>query len=115
MSLILHITPRDAWERAIEQGRYIADSLRAVGFIHFSTPAQVVDVANVWFPGQYGLVLLCVDSSRLEAQLRYELVDGAERPHLYGPLNLDAVMSVLSFDPDATGQFSLPDEVSRLA
>jgi uncharacterized protein (DUF952 family) len=114
MALILHITPRAGWKDAIDKGSYVGDSLRTEGFIHFSTPAQVVGVANVWFPGQHGLVLVCVDSARLASELRYELVDGAERPHLYGPLNLDAVIAVLPFEPDATGTFSLPDEVSRL-
>jgi uncharacterized protein (DUF952 family) len=35
---------------------------------------------------------------------------GDERfPHIYGPLNLDAVTQVLPFEPSDDGLFSLPE------
>jgi uncharacterized protein (DUF952 family) len=114
--LILHITTRPAWDAARAAGRYEAPSLAAEGFIHLSSPDQVVRVADARYSGASDLVLLCVDAGRLAAPLRDETSDaGAETfPHLYGPLNLDAVVAVVPF-PEAGDGFGLPDEVRKIA
>ena len=55
----------------------------------------MVRVANARFAGAGDLVLLCVAVDRLSAPLRYEPGDpGSDElfPHLYGPLNTDAVL-----------------------
>ena len=44
MSIIFHITTREAWERAQPTGTYRPEAFAADGFIHCSTPAQVVRV-----------------------------------------------------------------------
>ena len=96
---ILHITTRAAWEAARASGRYAPPSLAAEGFIHFSDATQVARVAAARFAGVPDLVLLRVPVDRLDAPLRYETSDaGAERfPHLYGPLDVDAVVRVVPF------------------
>ena len=105
-------TTRDAWNAAQQAGEYRHPSLDRQGFIHFSepTPEQLLSVANALFLGQTGLVLLVVDSARLRVPLIYEEYEPGSPhfPHLYGPLQLDAVTEVLDFVPDATGRFSLP-------
>lgn len=116
--MILHITSKQDWSDAQAKGEYSAPSLAAEGFIHFSTEKQAVNVANAFYRGRTDLVLLLVDESRLKPELKWEAPAGppAENisqsdlfPHLYGPLNLDAVASVLEFQPDpATGNFTLP-------
>ena len=80
------------WEAAEAAGRFegSADDRRD-GFIHFSDGEQVTGTAAKYFAGQSGLVLLTVDPGRL-ADLRWEKSRGdALFPHLYGPLELDAV------------------------
>jgi uncharacterized protein (DUF952 family) len=44
-------------------------------------------------------VLLVIDAGKLTAPLRYEAVPGepAPYPHIYGPLNPDAVVEVRPF------------------
>jgi uncharacterized protein (DUF952 family) len=122
MTTILHITSRGAWEEARSIGLYAPDSLRAEGFIHFSTPAQVTRVANAFYRGQRDLVLLVIDSERLTSPLKWEAPvhpagadvppDFSEQfPHLYGPLNVDAVARALDFAPNADGDFVLPDDL----
>ncbi len=107
MTLILHITPRKQWQDALESGMYVTRSLATEGFIHCSLPRQVVFVANSRFQGETSLVLLCIDSGRVASDIRYEgEID--EFPHLYGPLNIDAVTAVLDFPPGPDGRFSLP-------
>ncbi len=109
MEPIFHITTAAAWEAARAAGAYAADSLATEGFIHLSTRAQVLMVADNLFRGETGLVLLAVDPARLEAELRYdEVAPGQRFPHLYGPLNLDAVVAVHPFPPEPDGSFRLP-------
>lgn len=111
---ILHITSRAAWLAARAAGAYTADSLAAAGFIHCSRPSQVLRVANNLFRDQTDLVLLVIDPDRLTSVLRWEpATDGVADifPHVYGPLNLEAVVGVLPFEQDAAG-FHLPSELS---
>lgn len=108
--MILHITRRSDWEAAQAMGDYRLDSLDTEGFIHCSTPEQVLGPANELYRGQPELVLLVIDPSRLEARLVYEdlYASGIAFPHIYGPLNLDAVVKVVPFPPGSDGSFELP-------
>lgn len=105
---LLHITQRSAWDAAQHAGEYRAPSLDSEGFIHCSTPAQVLGPANMLYRGQSDLVLLVLDPAQLQASLRYEPVGSDLFPHLYGPLNLNAVTNVVPFPPQPDGTFVLP-------
>jgi uncharacterized protein (DUF952 family) len=110
MDQIAHICSEDDWQAAQELGEYRADSLESEGFIHFSKPGQAVDTANRYYTGRTDLMLLWVDPAKLTAELRWETSHGDVYPHLYGPLNLDAVSRASAFHPDAGGDFrSLPE------
>lgn len=112
MSLILHITPRSHWQQAQQLGYYQAASLATEGFIHCSDPHQVVGAANRFYRGEPDLVLLCINPASLQSELRYdELATGECFPHLYGPLNLDAVVQVIDFPPNEVGEFELPKAI----
>ena len=110
MSLIVHITTQAAWQEAQSSGVYVGDTLATDGFIHCSTPAQVIQVANERFRGQPGLVLLCMVEERLSSELRYEdcYASGEAFPHIYGPLPVTEVTRVVDFPPEPDGDFSLP-------
>ncbi len=88
---ILHVTSRAAWRRALREGSYRADTLRVQGFIRASRPDQVVAVANALFRGWRDLVLLVIDSDRVRAEICYEGTCDVLYPHVYGPLNLEAM------------------------
>jgi len=103
--MIVHLCPLTDWRAAQERGDYRAASLEQAGFIHFSRPEQMLQVANYFYQGMTDLVLLWVEPDKLEAELRWEDVEGSTFPHLYGALNLDAVMAVTDFPPDADGVF----------
>lgn len=111
--MILHIAERGDWESAQRGGEYRPARFADDGFIHCSTPEQVLSVANAFYSGRGGLVMLVIDERRLQAGLRWEPPAEAPTsavlfPHIYGPLNLDAVVRVLAFEPNAEGEFSLP-------
>jgi len=121
MAILLHITYQNEWTLALENSQYVAPSLETEGFIHCSTFAQVVKTANLFFNGQDGLVILAIDEERLTAPVRYEnptyLDDpnaGQEFPHIYGPINTDAVVHVVELAAGRDGQFSLPSELEAL-
>ena len=94
--MIYHITTQSAWRAAQEKGQYEDPSLYAEGFIHLSRESQVAGVLERYYSDQTGLVKLVVDTEKLVHPLRYELAPSVneEFPHLYGPLNLDAVVEV---------------------
>lgn len=65
-SNILHIATNTEWEKAQQDGAYTAPSLQSEGSIHCSTLTQTVDTANIFFKGQEGLILLCIDENKLD-------------------------------------------------
>jgi len=91
---ILHITTDAGWAAARSAGQLTTPSLADEGFIHCSTFAQLEATANRIFRGTGDLLLLEVDVSALTAPLKWERATdvGEEFPHIYGPLNLDAVV-----------------------
>jgi len=114
--MIVHIVRRSEWMLALGRRTYAPDSLRSEGFIHCSTLAQVIDTANRFYRGQQDLVVLCIEESRLTAELKYEAPamprDEAAHelfPHLYGELNVEAVERVVELPCEADGTFQLPD------
>ena len=105
--VIFHATTRAEWHAAQNAGTYTADSLATEGFIHCSERRQVIWVANTRFRGRLDLVLLHIDVAKLRSKVVYENLEGGTEmfPHVYGPLNLDAVLTVVPFLPAADGTF----------
>jgi uncharacterized protein (DUF952 family) len=110
MATIFHITKRAEWERAEREGIYRAQTLASEGFIHCSRGDQVVRVADNLFRGRVGLVLLEIDTRRVGAEIRYENCEGGQEdfPHIYGDLDVSAVVRVSAFEPGADGSFTMP-------
>ncbi len=108
---ILHVTTPEAWRRGAETPYYEAESLATEGFIHNCRPAQLRGVLGRHFAGHRALVLLVVDSGRLTSEVREEESHGEAFPHVYGPIDRAAVVSVLPIETDSTGRFTLPDGV----
>lgn len=98
MNVILHITQRQQWDEAKPTQAYRSDTLEPEGFIHCSTPLQLIKVANTFFANQKGLVLLCIDCDRVKHEIKYEGLETQELfPHIYGALNVDAVFKIQGF------------------
>jgi uncharacterized protein (DUF952 family) len=116
MATIYHITSREAWQAAQAAGRYEPGSLAEDGFIHAGYRAQLLDVANILYRGEPGLVVLCIDPGRAAPPLREDLVEFPEgrieaHPHFYGPLNPDSVFQVVALPPEPDGSFRLPPDL----
>ena len=117
MTFIYHIAAAADWEQAQRDGQYTTSTrgltLAEQGYIHASTAGQVALVANAFYRGVPDLVLLVIDPERVGPEIRYEPVPGQDQPypHIYGPLNTDAVVAVLPFPaaPEASSEHPFRD------
>ncbi|MES2432053.1 MAG: DUF952 domain-containing protein [Bacteroidota bacterium] len=92
--MIYHVVTAENWEKALAQGYYEAPSLAKEGFIHASEEGQVKGVLERFYKGMSNLLMLHIDETKLSAELKYELAPSINEnfPHIYGPLNIDAVV-----------------------
>jgi uncharacterized protein (DUF952 family) len=110
MATIFHIARSEAWQGQAATGSYRPEMFPIDGFVHCSTSDQIVKVANARFRGQKGLVLLCIDTDKVTDEIRYENLEGGRElfPHIYGEINVDAVVDIAEFEPGLEGYFALP-------
>jgi uncharacterized protein (DUF952 family) len=114
MPIIYHIATADDWSRAVTEGQYttstIGRTLAEEGFLHASGASQVNWVANHYYRGvPGGLVLLVIDTALLTAPLRYDDVPGWDEPfpHIYGPLNPGAVLEAVPLRAGPGGTYAI--------
>jgi len=116
--MIYHITSRAAWNEAQQHGEYRAESLETEGFIHCSTSSQVLPVVEKFYEGHRGLILLVIEPALLSSDLKWELPSGGTPPpgipvgepfpHIYGPINLEAVLKAVDLEANPDGKYDLP-------
>ena len=116
--MIYHLSSRQAWHEAQQRGDYRVESLESEGFIHCSTRTQVLPVAEKYYKGQQGMLLFMIDPALLSSELRWEppsggapppgVPEGELFPHVYGPINLDAIVKVVDLESDPDGSYRLP-------
>ena len=67
----------------------------------------MLGVANRLFTGLADVLVLEVDTGRLTSPVKHEPSRSGEvYPHIYGPINLDAVLGVRPLIADGQGRFS---------
>ncbi len=117
MTVIYKISPRAAWTAAEAAGVFTGAPVDvADGFIHFSAAHQVRETAAKHFRGQTDLVLAAVDDALLGDKLVWEPSRGGDLfPHLYGPLPMSAVVSIVDLPLGADGGHVFPPELSAAA
>ncbi len=109
MAIIYHLTTKAAWAAAQAAGEYEAPSLVEEGFIHCSKDIeQMLRVAERLYAGRTGLMALEVDVEKLESPLKVEPSwSGELYPHIYGKLNLEAVVAERQLVLGADGKHRL--------
>ena len=121
----MHLTNSANWIEAQQQGFITAPSLATEGFIHCSTEHQMRDVANKYYRGATDMVLVHIDPVTLASPLKWEPpahIDGSPSlpnephfPHIYGVINLDAVIRVIDFPSNSDGSFDLPAQLTAFS
>jgi glutathione S-transferase len=102
--------PAAVWEKLSPEADYVAETLATEGFIHCTEEsARLVEVANRFYrtaPGAF--LILTLDVARLQSSVQWEWTDGHQFPHVYGPINLTAVVAVDPFPRAVDGTFLPP-------
>lgn len=109
---VYHIALPADWAQATGNGEYRVSTrgktLEQQGFIHAGQAHQVATVAALFYGDLEELTVLVIDPKRLTSELRYEEVPGWDDPlpHIYGPLNLDAVTRTIPLRRNRDGSFT---------
>lgn len=105
--MIYHIVIESDFRAQLEGPVYLPSGLHDNGFVHCALEPSVVPVANDYYAGAPGrLLLLEIDPRRLASGTRYEaaapiagggsshLASASRFPHVYGPIDKDAITGV---------------------
>ena len=115
MAMTYHLTLRERWESQRTGTEYTPEPFELEGFIHCTNgDANVIDVGNRYYVNDdREMVCLVIDADAVLAEIRYEDPNRIF-PHIYGPLNIDAVREVRSVERERDGTFTrLGDPLAR--
>ena len=106
MPLTFHLTPEPVWVEHRSLNEYRPEGFDDEGFIHGTDgEALVLEVANRYYKDDpRPFLLLEVDLDRVSAPTIYE-DDERNYPHIYGPVERDAVRRVCQVERAADGTF----------
>ena len=107
------ITSTDGlWKKAQETGEYtqstIDSKLEDIGFIHATSPDQTIAMLNKHFSDRNDILLLLAEIEKVKSEVKFEAPlsgKGGLYPHIYGPLNIDAVYGTIKPKKDPAGKF----------
>lgn len=98
------------WPEIEKTGIYNPDSIITDGFIHCTRPSQMFFVANKYYENEHMLLWL-IDPARLTSPLKYEgTLNSNLYPHVYGPINMSAVIDTKEMKPNPDGTYDIPHE-----
>ena len=113
LKYIFKIIDVNEWQKVREIGTY-SGSLKDIedGFIHFSGEDQVKGTLEKYYSKQKNLVLLKVETLKLDHLIWEQASDGNMFPHLYSSLDLSNVVDEFEITLDSNGIHELPDNFS---
>lgn len=106
---VFHLVKQEEWKKQKKDGKYHPESLESEGYIHCSSGSQIQETANRRFKGEDDLMLIVINTTLISPELKYETdkEHGKTYPHIYGPLNLDAVVDKITLAPENDGTFEI--------
>jgi uncharacterized protein (DUF952 family) len=107
-AVIYHLVPIDDWEAQPSDRLYVPADFAREGFIHCTRgDEQIAVVANRYYQNdRRAWHVLVIAEQAVSSEIKYEPgADGLLYPHIYGPLNREAVINVLPMPRDPDGVF----------
>ena len=113
LKYIFKIIDIDEWQKVKDSSAYSGSSKDIEdGFIHFSGEDQVKGTLEKYYSKQKNLVLLKVETLKLDHLIWEQASDGNMFPHLYSSLDLSNVVDDFEITLDNNGIHELPDNFS---
>ena len=109
MNVTYHGTPKSYWERLDPNEPYVPADYAKEGFIHTTDGPEgiAMTLTRYYKTNPEPFVLLHIDKDSVTSPIRYD--DPAEIfPHIYGPLNRDAILAVEEIRRSGDGTFCKP-------
>ena len=125
---IYHLTPASYYHCQPENQPYQTETLAQEGFIHCTAGAEkLIEVANIYFANfRDDLLVLEIDPAQLTAPLIFEppippinapvVTEETSTshlntlfPHIYGPLDRQAILSCFALQRDQAGRWQMPE------
>ena len=92
---------------AIEKGDFRRESLEDEGFIHATPYSQLTRLANKYYQGVLDPHVLKIDKQLIKPKVKWEPAKGGLYPHIYGPLNSDAIVAIEPIFLNDSGEFNI--------
>ena len=109
LKFIYKIIDSTEWQKAKEKGSYIGSKKDLQdGFIHFSGEEQVESTLQKYYLKEKDLILLKVETLKLDHLIWEQASDGNMFPHLYSPLSIDNVVKEIEIKENEDGSNQLP-------
>ena len=110
LKYIFKIIDFDEWQKVKQSETYLGSSKDiADGYIHFSGEDQVKGTLEKYYSKQENLVLLKVETLKLDHLIWEQASDGNMFPHLYSSLDLSNVVDEFEINLTDNGIHELPD------
>ena len=107
---IYKIINKNEWQKVKDSGTYLGSSKDLEdGYIHFSGEDQVKGTLKKFFYKQKNLILLKVDTLKLDNLLWEQASDGNMFPHLYSSLDVSNIINDFEIILEEDGNHKLPD------
>lgn len=109
MHLTYHGTPAAYFDSLDQFKPYVPADFRRDGFIHCTDgELRLADTLSTYYADSRGdWLVLYIDKDRVTAEIQYEDPERAF-PHIYGPLNRDAIIAVRAIFRMPDGRFLAP-------
>lgn len=105
-NLVFHIADRNDWEKGRQSGAYSIIGVANKGYIDCSTKDTILKKANKKYLNKKDLLLLYIDKTLLKKRIK--------RNKISGELDIDAVIRIVNFKPQADGTFILPPDLQEV-
>lgn len=110
MTPTYHGVPKAHWDALDLAEPYLPPDFERDGFIHCTDGREAISIVLTQYykDARGDWLVLTIDKDRVTSPLKYEDPAGIF-PHIYGPLNRDAIVGVRPIGRAEDGTFLLPD------